>query len=212
MSTFTVTHQQITDNVAVVQTLESTDILVGQEITLSGCDASINGVHTVFQIPIYYFTGVDSTGDYMFNDQILFKNQILFQLVDDNIQRSAVDPVGSLQWTTPTECEWCDVADLTEFLGIAGATANDTAFMTTSVNAANAWCFKRRSQAGYKDDLVNVPDAAVLAGTVLMAASLYRERGSIDSFASFQDMTISAPVASMGRINSLLGIKRAQVA
>ena len=212
MSTFTVTHQQITDNVAVVQTLESTDILVGQEITLSGCDASINGVHTVFQIPIYYFTGVDSTGDYMFNDQILFKNQILFQLVDDNIQRSAVDPVGSLQWTTPTECEWCDVADLTEFLGIAGATANDTAFMTTSVNAANAYCFKRRSQAGYKDDLVNVPDAAVLAGVVLMAASLYRERGSIDSFASFQDMTISAPVASMGRINSLLGIKRAQVA
>ena len=212
MSTFTVTHQQITDNVAVVQTLESTDILVGQEITLSGCDATINGVHTVFQIPIYYFTGVDSTGDYMFNDQILFKNQILFQLVDDNIQRSAVDPVGSLQWTTPTECEWCDVADLTEFLGIAGATANDTAFMTTSVNAANAWCFKRRSQAGYKDDLVNVPDAAVLAGVVLMAASLYRERGSIDSFASFQDMTISAPVASMGRINSLLGIKRAQVA
>jgi len=212
MSTFTVTHQQITDNVAVVQTLESTDILVGQEITLSGCDASINGVHTVFQIPIYYFTGVDATGDYMFNDQILFKNQILFQLVDDNIQRSAVDPVGSLQWTTPTECEWCDVADLTEFLGITGATANDTSFMTTSVNAANAYCFKRRSQAGYKDDLVNVPDAAVLAGTVLMAASLYRERGSIDSFNSFQDMTISAPVASMGRINSLLGIKRAQVA
>ena len=212
MSTFIVTHQQITDNVAVVQTLESTDILVGQEITLTGCDGSINGVHTVFQIPIYYFTGVDSTGDYMFNDQILFKNQILFQLVDDNIQRSAVDPVGSLQWTTPTECEWCDVADLTEFLGIAGATANDTAFMTTSVNAANAYCFKRRSQAGYKDDLVNVPDAAVLSGVVLMAASLYRERGSIDSFASFQDMTISAPVASMGRINSLLGIKRAQVA
>ena len=212
MSTFTVTHQQITDNVAVVQTLESTDILVGQEITLSGCDASINGVHTVFQIPIYYFTGVDSTGDYMFNDQILFKNQILFQLTADDLGRSAVDPVGSLQWTTPTECEWCDVADLTEFLGIAGATANDTAFMTTSVNAANAYCFKRRSQAGYKDDLVNVPDAAVLAGVVLMAASLYRERGSIDSFASFQDMTISAPVASMGRINSLLGIKRAQVA
>ena len=212
MSTFTVTHQQITDNVCVVQTLESTDILVGQEITLSGCDATINGVHTVFQIPIYYFTGVDATGDYMFNDQILFKNQILFQLVDDDIAREAVDPVGTLTWTTPTECVWSDVPDLEEFLGIAGATANDTAFMTTSVNAANAWCFKRRSQAGYKDSLVTVPDAAVLSGVVLMAASLYRERGSLDSFNSFQDMTISAPVASMGRINSLLGIKRAQVA
>ena len=212
MSTFTVTHQQITDNVAVVQTLESTDILVGQQITLSGCDATINGVHTVFQIPIYYFTGVDATGDYIFNDQILFKNQILFQLVDDDIAREAVDPVGTLTWTTPTECVWSDVPDLEEFLGIAGATANDTAFMTTSVNAANAWCFKRRSQAGYKDSLVTVPDAAVLSGVVLMAASLYRERGSLDSFNSFQDMTISAPVASMGRINSLLGIKRAQVA
>lgn len=212
MSTFTVTHQQITDNVCVVQTLESTDILVGQQITLSGCDASINGVHTVFQIPIYYFIGINDAGDYLFNDQILFKNQILFQLVDDDIAREAVDPVGTLTWTTPTECDWCDVPELEEFLGIAGATANDTAFMTTSVNAANAWCFKRRSQAGYKDSLVTVPDAAVLSGVVLMAASLYRERGSLDSFNSFQDMTISAPVASMGRINLLLGIKRAQVA
>ena len=212
MSTFTVTHQQITDNVCVVQTLESTDILVGQEITLSGCDATINSVHTVFQIPIYYFIGINTAGDYLFNDQIVFTNQILFQLEEDNIQRSAVDPVGTLAWTTPTECVWADVPALEEFLGIAGATANDTAFMTTSVNAANAWCFKRRSQAGYKDSLVTVPDAAVLSGTVLMAASLYRERGSIDSFNSFQDMTISAPVASMGRINSLLGIKRAQVA
>jgi len=202
----------VTVNVDMVQTLESTDILVGQEITLSGCDATINGVHTVFQIPIYYFTGINDAGDYLFNDQIIFKNQILFQLVDDNIERSAVDPVGSLQWTTPTECQWCDVEDLEEFLGIAAATANDTLFMTSSVAAANAWCFKRRSQAGYKDSPANPPDAAVLAGTVLMAASLYRERGSIDSFNSFQDMTISAPVASMGRINSLLGIKRAQVA
>jgi len=212
MSTFTVTHQMIFDNVCVVQTLEATDILVGQEITLAGCDATINGVHTVFQIPIYYFTGVNASGDYLFNDQILFTNQILFQLTAANIEREAVDPVGSLVWTTPTECQWSDVPDLEEFLGIAGATANDTAFMTTSVNAANAWCFKRRSQAGYKDSLVTVPDAAVLSGVVLMAASLYRERGSIDSFNSFQDMTISAPVASMGRINSLLGIKRAQVA
>ena len=94
MSTFTVTHQQVFDNVCVVQTLESTDILVGQEITLSGCDATINGVHTVFQIPIYYFTGVDTQGDYEFNDQILFKNQILFQLTADDLIREAVTTVG----------------------------------------------------------------------------------------------------------------------
>ena len=212
MSTFTVTHQQVLDNVCVVQTLESTDILVGQEITLSGCDATVDGTHIVFLIPTYYFTGVSDQGDYLFNEDAVIVNQILFQLVADNIARSAVDPVGSLVWNASTECDWIDVADLTEFLGISGATQNDTDFMTSSVNASNAYCFKRRSQAGYKDSLVTVPDDAVKAGAVLFAASLYRERGSIDSYASFQDMQNSAPVASMGRINSLLGIKRAQVA
>lgn len=212
MSTFTVTHQQIVDNVCVVQTLETTDILVGQTIVLTDCDATINGTHTIFDTPIYLFVGIDDYGDYLYNNEIVIYNQLLFQLVAADIQREAVDPVGLLTWTAATLCTWADVPALEEFLGIAGATANDTAFMTSSVNAANAYCYKRRGQAGYKDSLTVVPDDAVLAGTVLMAASLYRERGSIDSFASFQDMTISAPVASMGRINSLLGIKRAQVA
>lgn len=212
MATFTVTHQQIVDNVAIVQTLESTDILVGQTIVLTDCDATINGTHTVFSVPIYFVEGVDAQGDLILNNEILISNQLLFQLVAANIAREPVDPVGLLTWTAATLCTWATVNDLTEFLGIAGATANDTAFMTSSVSAANAYCFKRRGQAGYKDQLATPPDDAVLAGTVLFAASLYRERGSIDSFQSFQDMAVSAPVASMGRINSLLGIKRAQVA
>ena len=212
MPAYTVTHQMVLGNVGVVQTLEATDILVGQNITLSGCNATINGVQKVFQIPIYLYTGQSTQGDYEFNDQILLNNQILFQVTAADLTRSAVSPVGTATWTVPTGCTWITVAMLTEFLGISGATANDTAFMTTSVNASNAYCFKRRSQAGYKDSLTTVPDAAVQSGSVLMAASLYRERGSLDSFNSFQDMTISAPVASMGRINSLLGIKRAQVA
>jgi len=36
MATFTVTHHQRVDGYAVVQTLETTDIGVGQSITLSG--------------------------------------------------------------------------------------------------------------------------------------------------------------------------------
>ena len=210
MATFTVTHHQRLDNVAIVQTLESTDITVGQQITLSGLGHSLNGTHTVFAVPINLFAGVDEEGDYLYNSDVVIPNQLLFQDVGDDLERSAADPVGSLVWTQT--CTWITVADLTEFLGISGATANDTAFMTSSVNASNAWSFKRRVQAGYHDSLTTVPDAAVKAGVVLMAASLYRERGSIDSFASFQDMSISAPVASMGRINQLLGIKRSQVA
>lgn len=210
MPTYTVTHHQRLDNVAVVQTLESTDIAIGQQITLSGLGHSLNGTHTVFAVPTYLFIGVDDEGDYLYNYDVIIPNQLLFQDAGDDLDRSAADPVGSLVWTQT--CSWISVSDLTEFLGISGATANDTAFMTSSVNASNAWSFKRRVQAGYHDSLTTVPDAAVKAGVVLMAASLYRERGSIDSFQSFQDMSISAPVASMGRINQLLGIKRSQVA
>jgi hypothetical protein len=210
MPTYTVTHHQRLDNVAVVQTLESTDIAIGQQITLSGLGHGLNGTHTVFAVPTYLFIGVDDEGDYLYNYDVIIPNQLLFQDAGDDLDRSAADPVGSLVWTQT--CSWITVSDLTEFLGISGATANDTAFMTSSVNASNAWCFKRRVQAGYHDSLTTVPDAAVKAGVVLMAASLYRERGSIDSFQSFQDMSISAPVASMGRINQLLGIKRSQVA
>ena len=210
MATFTVTHQMVRDNVAVVQTLESTDIAVGQQITLSGCASQINGTQTVFAVPTYLFVGVNDEGDYYYDTDVIIPNQLLFQDAGADISREAVSPVGSLVWTQ--SCTWINVADLTEFLGISGATANDTAFMTSSINASNAWSFKRRVQAGYHDSLTSVPDAAVKAGVVLMAASLYRERGSIDSFSSFQDMSISAPVASMGRINQLLGIKRSQVA
>ena len=210
MATFTVTHQMVLDNVAVVQTLENTDIAIGQTITLSGCAAQLNGAHVVFAVPNYLFLGTDEQGDYLFNPDVIIPNQLLFQDVGADLAREAVDPVGSLVWTQT--CTWITVNDLTEFLGISGATANDTLFMTSSVQASNAWSFKRRVQAGYSDSLTTVPDAAVKAGVVLMAASLYRERGSVDSFNSFQDMSIAAPVASMGRINQLLGIKRSQVA
>jgi hypothetical protein len=210
MATFTVTHQMVLDNVAVVQTLENTDIAIGQTITLSGCAAQLNGAHIVFAVPTYLFLGTDEQGDYLFDPDVIIPNQLLFQDVGDDLAREAVDPVGSLVWTQT--CTWITVSDLTEFLGISGATANDTLFMTSSVNAANAFAFKRRVQAGYHDSLTTVPDAAVKAGVVLMAASLYRERGSVDSFNSFESMSISAPVASMGRINQLLGIKRSQVA
>jgi hypothetical protein len=101
---------------------------------------------------------------------------------------------------------------VTEFLGIASATANDTAFLTTCVAAANAWCFKRRVQAGYHDSLTTVPDGSVLLGTTLYAAGLYRERGTTgDSYASFGDMS-GPPLMTLGRVNQLLGVKRSQVA
>jgi hypothetical protein len=67
--------------------------------------------------------------------------------------------------------------------------------------------------AGYQgESLSSVPSSAVKLGTIMYAASLYRERGSVDSYASFQDMAITAPTGTMGQIMRLLGIRRSQVA
>ena len=98
------------------------------------------------------------------------------------------------------------------WLGIASATANDTAFITTAVNAANAYAYRRRREAGYYDSLSTVPSADVKLGTIMFAGSLYRERGSVDSFASFEQMGTPVAFGSNGQINRLLGVNRSQVA
>jgi hypothetical protein len=103
-------------------------------------------------------------------------------------------------------------ADVIEWLGVASATANDTAFITTCVSAANAYAYRRRREAGYYDSLTTVPGGDVKLGTTMFAAALYRERGSVDSFASFEQMGTPVPFGSHGQINRLLGVNRSQVA
>jgi hypothetical protein len=160
-------------------------------------------------VPIYYFIGVGIQGDYEYDYDALILNQLLvLQPGHPNVARDTAS--GTITWTQ--SCTWTTVANVQEFLGISSATANDTAFLTTCVAAANAWCFKRRVQAGYHDSLTTVPDGSVLLGTTLYAAGLYRERGTTgDSYASFQDMS-GPPLMTLGRVNQLLGVKRSQVA
>lgn len=209
MATFSVINHQRVDNYAVVQTLESTDIAIGQSITLTNLGHGLNGTHTVVAIPTHLFRGVDDYGDLIYDDDVILLNQILFYDAGDDLERSAAIPNGTLTWTQT--CTWITSADVQVFLGITAATANDTAFLAQCVNASNSWCFTRRVQAGYHDALGIVPNDAAKMAAVLMASSLYRERGSIDSFQTFEGMG-TAPIASMGRINQLLGIKRSQVA
>ena len=211
MATFAVTEHQRLDDYAVIQTLEATDIGVGQSITLSGLGHGLNGTHTVVAIPTGLFVGVSDEGDLQFNYDAIIPNQILFYDAGDDLARSAVIPNGTLTWTI--SCTWTTSANVTEFLGISAATANDTAFIATCVSAANAYCFRARQQAGYHDAPGTSPSADVTLGTTLYAASLYRERGSVDSFASFSDMAINQPTGlTMGRIKQLLGVRRSQVA
>lgn len=208
MATFTVTHAQRVDGIAVFQTLENTDITIGQTIAVSSVGNGFNGTFIVQAIPTFYFHGVGPQGDYEYDYDATILNQLLVMNAGDNVNRDTA--TGTITWTQ--SCTWTTVANVQEFLGIASATANDTAFITTCVAAANAWCFKRRVQAGYHDSLTTVPDGSVLLGTTLYAAGLYRERGTTgDSYASFQDMS-GPPLMTLGRVNQLLGVKRSQVA
>jgi hypothetical protein len=211
MAVFTVTFHQRIDDYAVVQTLEATEIGIGQSITLAGLGHGLNGPHTVLAVPVYEYTGVDDEGDWLYDDNVIITNQLLFKDAGNDLERSAADPFGTLTWTET--CTWIIAADVLSWLGISVATANDTTFVGVCTDAANAWAYKARKMGGYQaESLTTAPSSAVKLGTIMYAASLYRERGSVDSYASFQDMAITAPTGTMGQIMRLLGIRRSQVA
>jgi hypothetical protein len=210
MATFTVTHIQRLNDYAVVQTLEDTEIGIAQSITLSGVGNGLDGTQKVQAVPIFLFMGTDDEGDFIYDTDVIIPNQLLFYDAATDIERQALIPNGTLTWTQT--CTWIVAADVLSWLGIAVATANDTAFVGACTDAANAFAFRRRKEAGYFDSLTTVPGADVKLGTTMLAGALYRERGSVDSFASFEAMNIPGSVGSMGQINRLLGVNRSQVA
>jgi hypothetical protein len=106
---------------------------------------------------------------------------------------------------------WVNDADVGLFLGIDPATDDDAEFLATVVEAGNDFAYRRRQNAGYSDSRCIIPSPSVKEGTVLYCASLYRERGSVDSFQSFDAMSMPQPSLTMGRIMQLLGINRPQV-
>lgn len=210
MPTFAITHAQRLDDYVVVQTLEGTEIGTGQGITVASVATGINGTYTVEAVPTHLFMGVDEQGDPVYDAEIILPNQLLVYCPGDDLDRYAVIPHGTLTWA-PT-CTWIAASAVIAWLGIESATANDTAFITTCTAAANAFAYRRRREAGYFDSLSTSPGGDVTLGTTMYAAVLYRERGSVDSFASFEGMGGPMPIGSTGQINRLLGVNRSQVA
>lgn len=209
MATFTITHVMRLDGYAVVQTLEQTEIGIGQSITVAGLtNSTLNGTQKVLAVPTGRFMGIDDEGDFLYDDDELILNQLLFADAGADIERQLDN--GTLTWTQT--CTWILSADVLAWLGISVATANDTTFVGACTDAANAFAFRRRKESGYFDSLTTVPSADVKLGTIMYAGSLYRERGSVDSFQSFSDMAVTAPMGSMGQIMRLLGVNRSQVA
>ena len=208
MAVFTLTHAMRLNDYAVLQTLEATEIGIGQSITVAG-SSGFNGTFTVLAVPVYRFAGVDDEGDFVYDYDEIIENQLLVASSGADVARDTM--AGTVTWTET--CTWIVAADVLSWLGISVATANDTTFVGVCTDAANAWAYKARKMAGYQaESLSTAPSSAVKLGTIMYAGALYRERGSVDSFASFGELGAPAPVGSMGQIMRLLGIRRSQVA
>ena len=210
MSVFSVTHSMRIGDFCVVQTLEETDIAVGQSFTLADVGDGMNGSQLLIAVPLYLYTGITENGDFTFNYDEPIPDQLLFRDAGADVSRNYLDPFGTLTYSQ--SCSWVTSADCLVFLGIDPATANDTAYLAMCVSAANQWVLRKRQEAGYFDQSLSVaPSADIELGTIIYACMNYRERGSIDSFQVF-DSGGAAPVLSMGRVMQLIGCNRSQVA
>ena len=208
MAAYTVTHKQLTDNYAVLQLLTEAEIEVGASVVITGVDATFNGTYIVYALPQYYFLGTDDEGDLLFDSAIAIPNQVLYAKTADDVARVAAS--GTL--TITQVCTWVTSQMLEDWIGIGTATAGDAAFLTICASACSQFAWRRRMEAGYVDSLTVVPSQDVLLGTQMYGGALYRQRGSMDQFASFQNMGTTPVMGLNGMIRQLLGIDRPQVA
>ena len=204
MATYSVTHKYLLDNYAVLQLLTPSEIAVGESITVASVDATFNGTYTVRALPQYLYIGTDDEGDLLYDFNVPIQNQVLYAKAASDVTRVAA--TGTITYTQT--CTWITSQNILDWLGITVATAGDQTFTTTCAAAANAFCFRRRQEAGYIDSLTTVPSQDVYLGTVMYGGMLYKSRGTVDVFSSFQDMGQTPVVGMNGQIKQLLGIDR----
>jgi hypothetical protein len=208
MAVFNLAFHTRLDNYAILQTFVDTDIQSQDSVVVAGADHGFSGTHTVISTEPYEFIGVSDEGDLLFDYDVIMENQFIYVNAGTDFERSVA--TGTVTFT-PT-CSWITSADVTSWLGIEVATANDTAFIAVCVSAANSWAFRKRREAGYTDSLSTAPDGAAKLGTIMYAATQYRSRGAVDGYASFDSMGMGTPTMSLGQIMQLLGCGRPQVA
>ena len=211
MATYSVIFHQRLDNYAVVQTLENTDISLGESITLSGLGHGLNGTHTVYALPQYLYIGTDTEGNIQLDANEAIPNQVMFYDADADLDRTAAIPPGSLVYTQT--CTWVTSAQVQLWLGLTSPTADESTFLAQCVSDGCQVAYRRRQEAGYFDALSTSPSGDVTLGTIMLAGAYYRQRGSIDQFASFDQMGQAITTnAFTPMVKQLLGIDRPQVA
>ena len=206
-ATYTLQTAVIVPGYVCVTTLTPNEIVVGATITVAGWDALYNGVKTVYAMPQYLPINVDTEGLIEYDTSYPLANAVMWAESETPMELQAI--TGTI--TFEQLCTWVTGPQIATYLGITTA-GDETAFLVQCAAAANAFCFRRRQESGYIDQLSSSPSGDVTLGTLMYGSALYRQRGSVDQFASFTDMA-SAPVVGLsGIVKQLLGINRPQVA
>jgi hypothetical protein len=210
MATYKTQTKQLLDNYACISTLESTEIALGESVTVSGLAAPFAGTFTVLALPQYLFIGVDgTTGELLYDENQPVPNQILYACTGTSVE-FVVDYSGTVTYTQT--CSWITAANIEDWIGIGTATAADTTFLTQCASAANQFCYRRRQEVGYSDSLTTSPSGDVTLGTIMYGGALYRQRGAISDFASFDGMSAGSTNGLSPLVKQLLGVDRPQVA
>ena len=206
MATYSVTFKYLLDDYAVLQLLTPTEIAVGESITVAGVDATFNGTYTVRALPQYRYVGVDTQGDLLYDIDEPIANQVLYAKVADDVDRVASS--GTITYTLT--CTWVTAAQLVTYLGVQITNpSDDYTLITQAVSAGNQFCYRRRQEAGYIDNLSNSPGGDQTLGTLMYCAALWRSRGSLENaFASFDGMGTAPQQSLTPIVKQLLGIDR----
>ena len=210
MATYKTQTKQLLNNYACISTLEASEIALGESVIVSGLAAPFAGTFTVLALPQYKFTGIDSTtGELLFDENDPVANQVLYACTGTSVE-FVVDYSGTVTYTQT--CTWITAAQILTWLGIATATADDTTFVTQCASAANNFIYRRRQECGYHDSLTTSPGGDVTLGTIMYGGALYRQRGGISDFASFDGMSAGSTNGLSPLVKQLIGVDRPQVA
>ena len=210
MAAYKTQTKQLLNNYACISTLESTEIALGESVVVSGLASPFAGTFTVLALPQYLFTGVDgTTGELLYDENQPVPNQILYACTGTSVD-FVVDYSGTVTYTQT--CSWITAANIEDWIGIGTATAADTTFLTQCASAANQFCYRRRQEVGYSDSLTTSPSGDVTLGTIMYGGALYRQRGAISDFASFDGMSAGSTNGLSPLVKQLLGVDRPQVA
>ena len=210
MAAYKTQTKQLLNNYACISTLESTEIALGESVVVSGLASPFAGTFTVLALPQYLFTGVDgTTGELLYDENQPVPNQILYACTGTSVE-FVVDYSGTVTYTQV--CSWITAANIEDWIGIGTATAADTTFLTQCASAANNFIYRRRQECGYFDSLTTSPSGDVTLGTIMYGGALYRQRGAISDFASFDGMSTGSTTGLSPIIKQLIGVDRPQVA